>query len=348
MGINFSEINQCTKKCDCDNLGNLILKDNRKTDLNTDKKKETPRRNSLQISKDNNITSRFFSNQIIDYINDNKNESRNDNNISLRNNINTFRSTNFQTNYTNKLNNNKDNYNENNINKLSVNNDDNNNNEKNNDISNNNNINFNHNNVTIEKKEKNKDDSSIYDDNKDSFIKMEEKKEEEDKKFEKGLIQCSKIEEKNEKSVESNKEKEQTNLNLDNANIEDLMNIMEIKNIENDGTIIDYNGEQLIFKGKLDDKKNICGKGTLSYNDGRIYEGIFENCKLNGNGKYIASNGDIFEGVFINGNLTEGTIIKKNENKKKSNKSITQNDSSEINNEEYEIIYKGDIKDFKK
>ena len=40
MGIDFSEINQCTKKCDCDNLGNLILKDNRKTDLNTDKKKK--------------------------------------------------------------------------------------------------------------------------------------------------------------------------------------------------------------------------------------------------------------------------------------------------------------------
>ena len=181
---------------------------------------------------------------------------------------------------------------------------------------------------------------------------MEEKKEEEEKKFEKGLNQISKIEEKNEKSIESNKVKEQINLNLDNANIEELMNIIEIKNIENDGTIIDYNGEQLIFKGKLEDRKNVCGKGIISYNDGRIYEGVFENCKLNGEGKYISSNGDIYKGIFNNGNISgKGIIIKVNKNK--SNKSLNQNDSSEIINDENEInknkvIYKGDIKDFKK
>ena len=181
---------------------------------------------------------------------------------------------------------------------------------------------------------------------------MEEKKEEEEKKFEKGSIQFSKIEEKNEKSVESNKENEQINLNLnlDNANIEDLMNIIETKNIETDGTMIEYNGEQFIFKGQLDDKKNICGKGSIHYNDGRIYEGIFENGKLNGIGKYISTNGDIYEGFFNNGNLNgKGTIIKTKINK---NKSINKDDSSVINEDndhnKYKIIYKGDIKDFKK
>ena len=48
MGLNLSEFAQCTKKCDCEQLGNLILKDNRKTDLNTDKKKEKKKQNSFQ------------------------------------------------------------------------------------------------------------------------------------------------------------------------------------------------------------------------------------------------------------------------------------------------------------
>ena len=111
--------------------------------------------------------------------------------------------------------------------------------------------------------------------------------------------------------------------------------------------MIEYNGEQFIFKGQLDDKKNICGKGSIHYNDGRIYEGIFKNAKLNGAGKYISINGDIYEGFFNNGNLSgKGTIIKTKIN----DKTISKDDSSEINYEENDnkIIYKGDIKDFKK
>ena len=49
MGINLSEFAQCTKKCDCEQLGNLILKDNRKTDLNTDKKRK--RKNKILFKK---------------------------------------------------------------------------------------------------------------------------------------------------------------------------------------------------------------------------------------------------------------------------------------------------------
>ena len=215
----------------------------------------------------------------------------------------------------------------------------------------NNNIVFNNNNITIENKKKYKEDSSTYEDNRDSFVKMAEKKYEEDKIFEKGLFQFSKIEEKNEKSIESNKDRDdQININLDNANIEDLMNIIEIKNIENDGIIIEYNGEKGIFRGKLDDKNNICGKGKIHYKDGRIYEGIFENGKLNGEGKYISSNGDIYEGYFKNGILSgKGSIIKIKEVKNKTTSIDKEEDSrSNFNNEINKITYIGDIKDFKK
>ena len=154
MGINYNQISQCTNQCDCEAIGNVILKGNNKGNLDTEKKK--PKRNSFARYKD-----KFFSNQIIDYINDNKSYSKNDNdnNISIHNNnnLNTYRSTNMQSNLTNKNNvtNNKEI--ENNNNEIS------------------NNINYNNNNVTVEKKGKFKKDSSIYEDNKDSFVKMEEK-----------------------------------------------------------------------------------------------------------------------------------------------------------------------------
>ena len=100
----------------------------------------------------------------------------------------------------------------------------------------------------------------------------------------------------------------------------------------------------------MDDKNNICGKGKIHYKDGRIYEGIFENGKLNGEGKYISSNGDIYEGYFKNGILSgKGSIIKIKEVKNKTTSIDKEEDSrSNFNNEINKITYIGDIKDFKK
>ena len=81
MGINYNQISQCTNQCDCEAIGNLILKDNNKGNLDTEKKK--PKRNSFARYKDNSIHDKFFSNQIIDYINDNKSYSKNDNDNNM-------------------------------------------------------------------------------------------------------------------------------------------------------------------------------------------------------------------------------------------------------------------------
>jgi hypothetical protein len=170
----------------------------------------------------------------------------------------------------------------------------------------------------------------------------EENKDEVDKKFEKGLIQFSKIEEKNEKSLETGKENNK--LNLENANILDLINITYVTNdIDNDGTIVEYNNEKCNYKGE--DKKKICGEGKIIYRDGRIYEGTFEDGLLNGKGKYISSNGDIYEGIFNKGNLIgKGTIITSKDNSDKSQESLKEI----INDDNNKITYVGEIKDFKK
>ena len=224
---------------------------------------------------------KFFSNKIIDYLNESKEEDSviiNNNN----NNSGTFRSTNIQSNY-NGRNNNENHHNLN--------------------ITNNNF--FNKNNNTVEKKDKDTQNSSIYS-NKDSFIKTEEKNKEDTKKFHKSLIQVSKIEDSFE-----NKEKSHLNRDFNNLNFQELVNIIEIKNAENDDTIIELSGEGCIFKGKLEDKKNICGNGKMYYKDRRKYEGNFKNGKLNGKGKYTTNNRVIFEGIFNNGNLSgKGNITK--------------------------------------
>ena len=126
----------------------------------------------------------------------------------------------------------------------------------------------------------------------------------------------------------------------------DLIDITDINNIDNDGTIIEYNNEKCNYKGL--DKKKISGEGKIVYRDGRIYEGLFQDGLLNGKGKYISSNGDIYEGTFDKGNLLGiGTIIFSNDN---SNKSKEVSDSSKIseNDNNNKITYVGEIKDFKK
>ena len=140
---------------------------------------------------------KFFSNKIIDYLNESKEEDSviiNNNN----NNSGTFRSTNIQSNY-NGRNNNENHHN------LNI---------------TNNNI-FNKNNNTVEKKDKDTQNSSIYS-NKDSFIKTEEKNKEDTKKFHKSLIQVSKIEDSFE-----NKEKSQLNIDFNNLNFLELVNITQ-------------------------------------------------------------------------------------------------------------------------
>ena len=237
MGINISEIKQCSK-CDCSIFENFTIKKSYNTKIKPITKKERTRNSK---HKDYAIN-RFFTNDINNYLNDDSS----DNSISNPNNninTNTYRSTNIHTNSTRKNNNIE------NMNNIL-----------------NNNINLNKNNVTIEKKDKSEEHSSIYS-NQDSFIKMEEKQFEIVKNFDQTLNQVSVIE----ISIE-NKEKSQTNLDLDNANIEDLMNIIEKKNVENEGTIIEFNGERCIFKGQLEDKKNISGKGKMYYKDGNMKE----------------------------------------------------------------------------
>jgi hypothetical protein len=221
-----------------------------------------------------------------------------------------------------------------------------------------NNLNLNKNNVT---KEKIEDNSSIYSDKQDSFVKMENKKDDGMKKLDKCFaIQISKIDEKTEKSLESGmiKNYSKMNLNLENANMEDFINIFENRNIENEGVTIDFESDKVLFKGKLDDKLKINGKGKMYFKDGRIYEGIFINGKLNGEGKYTNSNGDIFEGNFTGGILSgNGKIIKlkdhNNNSRSKSRISFNNKSRNNINNIYAEDInkkkiYVGDIKYFKK
>ena len=86
-------------------------------------------------------------------------------------------------------------------------------------------------------------------------------------------------------------------------------------------------------KNKNDNSYNInslTGKGTLYVKGGKKYEGNFQNGELNGWCRYINSKGVCYEGLFISGVLNgKGEIIKIDENHRK-------------------IIYKGDIKNFKK
>jgi len=345
MGNNLNQITSCSKTCDCGNLGNLILKETDDNIIDTEKKKEKHKKyfeskNSFQITKETSSTGQIFSNQIIAYLNDNKSDSKNDNNTSNHNNINTLRSTNVHSHRNNNNSINSTNNNDNNMNIK-------------------NNLNLNRNNVT---KEIIEDNSSIYDDKQDSFVKMENKKDDRVRKLDKCFaIQISKIEEKTEKSLESGmiKNYSKNNLNLESANMEDFINIFENRNIENEGITIDFESDKVLFKGKLDDKLKINGKGKMYFKDGRIYEGIFINGKLNGEGKYTNSSGDIFEGNFVGGILSgKGKIIKLKENNNNNSRSksrITFNNKSRNNisnisaeDKNKKKTYVGDIKYFKK
>ena len=330
MGCNLNEISQCTNKCDCGDLNTLMFKGTGKTEIESEKQKKlnimrkyNENKNIFQITRENDISKNVFSVNITDNNDTNKQENQNKEQKNVKicfhnkkaNNLNQEKPK--EEEIDTMLKENKMNY-----------------------------INNCMNNVTIEDKEKNEENNSIYEDNKDSFLNMENNKNDENEKiFDK--VQCSNIEEKIDKSSEDIQD---ININKNNVD-EDLFNMMNSKDKENGGeNEIEFEGEKCIFNGVLDDKINICGKGKINLKDGRTYEGTFVDGKLEGEGTYINNKGDIYIGGFIGGKLNgKGKIIQKRENINKSNGGNEQeNINNKDNNDDNNLVYEGEIKDFKR
>ena len=88
--------------------------------------------------------------------------------------------------------------------------------------------------------------------------------------------------------------------------------------------------EDCLYKGEIDINKNFDGYGELFLKNGKKYEGFFKNNKLNGEGKLYDTNNTCYEGNFTDNILNGiGKITK-------------------INDKNSEIIYKGNIENFKK
>ena len=330
MGCNLNEISQCTNKCDCGDLNTLMFKGTGKTEIESEKQKKlnimrkyNENKNIFQITRENDISKNVFSVNITDNNDTNKQENQNKEQKNVKicfhnkkaNNLNQEKPK--EEEIDTMLKENKMNY-----------------------------INNCMNNVTIEDKEKNEENNSIYEDNKDSFLNMENNKNDENEKiFDK--VQCSNIEEKIDKSSEDIQD---ININKNNVD-EDLFNMMNSKDKENGGeNEIEFEGEKCLFNGILDDKINICGKGKINLKDGRLYDGIFVDGKLEGEGTYINNKGDIYIGGFIGGKLNgNGKIIQKRENINKSNGGNEQeNINNKDNNDDNNLVYEGEIKDFKR
>lgn len=330
MGCNLNEISQCTNKCDCGDLNTLMFKGTGKTEIESEKQKKlnimrkyNENKNIFQITRENDISKNVFSVNITDNNDTNKQENQNKEQKNVKICIHKKKANNLnqekpkEEEIDTMLKENKMNY-----------------------------INNCMNNVTIEDKEKNEENNSIYEDNKDSFLNMENNKNDENEKiFDK--VQCSNIEEKIDKSSEDIQD---ININKNNVD-EDLFNMMNSKDKENGGeNEIEFEGEKCIFNGVLDDKINICGKGKINLKDGRTYEGTFIDGKLEGEGTYINNKGDIYIGGFIGGKLNgKGKIIQKRENINKSNGGNEQeNINNKDNNDDNNLVYEGEIKDFKR
>ena len=330
MGCNLNEISQCTNKCDCGDLNTLMFKGTGKTEIESEKQKKlnimrkyNENKNIFQITRENDISKNVFSVNITDNNDTNKQENQNKEQKNVKicfhnkkaNNLNQEKPK--EEEIDTMLKENKMNY-----------------------------INNCMNNVTIEDKEKNEENNSIYEDNKDSFLNMENNKNDENEKiFDK--VQCSYIEKKIDKSSEDIQD---ININKNNVD-EDLFNMMNSKDKENGGeNEIEFEGEKCLFNGILDDKINISGKGKINLKDGRTYEGTFVDGKLEGEGTYINNKGDIYIGGFIGGKLNGyGKIIQKRENINKSNGGNEQeNINNKDNNDDNNLVYEGEIKDFKR
>ena len=316
----MNQLSQCTSKCDCGNLNTLMMKGNVNNEIESDKQKKLKKlkkyndsKNIYQIIRENDSN-----NIILPNISENNNTNKEEKNLIL-----TLNNDNNVKKESNKNNLSKEN-------KIKY-------------------INNCMNNVTIEGNEKNDDNSSIYENNKDSFLNMEnDQNEEGEKKFEK--LQCSNIELEIEKSLDDIKEVN-PNKNIVDEDLINMMNLIDKGNgCENE---IIFEGEKCIFNGKLEDKINICGKGKINLKDGRIYEGTFVNGKLEGKGNYINNKGDKYIGNFTEGILNgKGKIIKKIENNNKSNGAHDEKNNDSLNNKdnniENDLIYEGDIKNFMK
>ena len=316
----MNQLSQCTSKCDCGNLNTLMMKGNVNNEIESDKQKKLKKLKKYNDSKNifQIIREDDSNNIILPNITENNNTNKEEKNLILT------------------LNNDNNEKKESNKNILS----------KENKIKYINNC---MNNVTIEGNEKNDDNSSIYENNKDSFLNMEnDQNEEGEKKFEK--LQCSNIELEIEKSLDDIKEVN-PNKNIVDEDLINMMNLIDKGNgCENE---IIFEGEKCIFNGKLEDKINICGKGKINLKDGRIYEGTFVNGKLEGKGNYINNKGDKYIGNFTEGILNgKGKIIKKIENNNKSNGAHDEKNNDSLNNKdnniENDLIYEGDIKNFMK
>ena len=318
----MNQLSQCTSKCDCGNLNTLMLKGNINSEIESDKQKKLKKlkkyndsKNIFQIIRENDNSNNF----ILPNISENNYTNKDEKNFITS--TNNFKYENKETikDIINKEN------------KIKY-------------------INNCMNNVTTEGNEKNDENSSIYENNKDSFINMENNQNyENEKKFDEKL-QCSDIEQEIEKSLDDIKGTN-TNKNIIDEELINMMNLIDKGNgCENE---IVFEGEKCIFNGKLDDKINISGKGKINLKDGRIYDGTFVNGKLEGKGNYINNKGDVFIGNFTDGILNgKGKIIKKIENNNKSNGAHDEKNNDNINNDENNmennLVYEGDIKNFMK
>jgi len=61
------------------------------------------------------------------------------------------------------------------------------------------------------------------------------------------------------------------------------------------------------YRGELDPKGRMAGRGTYTYADGSVYEGEFKNNKFHGEGVFTDADGTVMRGKFKNGNFLEET-----------------------------------------
>ena len=156
--------------------------------------------------------------------------------------------------------------------------------------------------------------------------------------------QVSKIEENeiDKKNLFNRKSKNSLNELIQVFNKEIKANKNMDNNNKDKSLIINYDGEQCLFNGDLDNKYQLNGEGCLKFKNGKTIEGNFINGKLNGFGKYTDENGNYYEGEFNNGELNgNGKIITIKEN----NNNKSMNSTKKILNK---VIYNGNIKNFKK
>lgn len=80
--------------------------------------------------------------------------------------------------------------------------------------------------------------------------------------------------------------------------------------IKRQATLTYANGK-LTYSGQVVNQR-LNGQGTLTYDNGDVYQGQFKNGVFNGQGKFVAQNGWTYEGQFKNGQPEgQGTLTAK-------------------------------------